>query len=378
MSPSRRARDGEPSPPADDLPRLHPRTIASIRRRLLDHYRSHRRDLPWRRERDPYRIWISEVMLQQTRVETAVPYYQRFLREFPDVRALASAGTERVLRAWAGLGYYGRARRLHAAAREVTERYGGTFPSTQEDIRSLPGIGEYTAAAVGSIAFGLPLASVDGNAVRVLSRLFLLEGSPAALRRRAAAAARDLLPPEEAGDFNQALMELGATICRPRNPECGRCPVRRSCRARRRGLTDRYPPRRAGTPLSDESHVAALLGRPGGILLVRRPDASLLGGFWELPTLVLSGPPGRPETLRRRLGEHLRSAYGLRVRLGAPLAGVRHGILNRRIHGVAVPGRLAGDAGGPLRRFGIGRLDPLPLTTLSRKLLRASGILPGD
>ena len=233
MKPARTRSDGVP-------PRF---PHASLSRNLAAWYSLHRRRLPWRGTRDPYRIWVSEVMLQQTRVATVVPYYRRFLRRFPSLQALAGAPVEEVLSAWSGLGYYRRARALHAAAREVVDRLGGEIPADPSLLRRLPGVGSYTAGALSSIAFGLPEPALDGNSLRVFSRLLALGGDPRspANRRVMEKAARRLLENGAPGDINQALMELGARICLPVSPRCDACPIRKECRARVRGLQSVLP-----------------------------------------------------------------------------------------------------------------------------------------
>ena len=260
---------------------LPPSRVGALRRRLLDHYDRHRRDLPWRRERDPYRIWVSEVILQQTRVETAIPFYRRWVERFPTLDALAAADREEVMAAWSGLGYYRRARHLHEAARVVRDRSGGELPSDARELRTLPGIGPYTAGAVASIAFGRREPAVDGNARRVLSRLFDLElPSAAELQERA----RALVPPDRPGDFNQALMELGATVCTPRNPSCDACPVAALCVARARTTQHLRPSARTRSQLPVQHLVVAVLIAPRGeMLVVRRPERGLLGGLWAFP-----------------------------------------------------------------------------------------------
>lgn len=261
--------------------------IRAIRRRLLHHYDRHRRQLPWRGETDPYRIWVAEVILQQTRVETAIPFYRRWLERFPTLETLAASDQEDVLAAWSGLGYYRRARNLHRAARIVRERHGGELPSDAAKLRELPGLGPYTAGAVASIAFGRREPAVDGNARRVLARLFDLERPSFGELARLAGA---LVPPDRPGDFNQALMELGATICRPRRPRCGMCPVEAICTARSRGTVDQRP-RAAPARAAPEATVgtAVLVSRRGRVLIARRPAEGLLGGMWEFPGAI-AGP----------------------------------------------------------------------------------------
>lgn len=259
--------------------------VRRLRRVLLDHYDRSRRDLPWRGETDPYRVWVSEVMLQQTRVETVVPYYRRWLERFPDVEALAEAEADDVLLVWQGLGYYRRARGLHAGARVVRERHGGAVPRTVEELRALPGVGEYTAAAVASIAFGTPVGVVDGNVRRVFARLFD-EAAPSAGWLRATAAA--LVDPDRPGDWNQALMDLGATVCTPRTPACGSCPLSGECRALAAGTQAARPaPSKARAVPSRTFATAVVVDARGRGMVVRRGDEGLLAGLWAFPDQVL-------------------------------------------------------------------------------------------
>ncbi|MBI3681505.1 MAG: A/G-specific adenine glycosylase [Acidobacteria bacterium] len=251
---------------------MFPKTV--FRRLLIGWYEKHQRDLPWRRTGDPYRIWIAEIMLQQTRVAAVIPFYERFLERFPSVEKLARTPEEQVLAAWAGLGYYSRARNLHKAAKQIVER--GGFPSTYDGIRSLAGVGDYTAAAIASIAFGLPYAVVDGNVIRVVSRL----DNEAATRARIEARAQELLDPKRPSLFNQAMMELGATVCLPRDPLCLLCPVQSSCEARRRGTQNELPVR-SGRKATKRLKRLLLVVEKGGRLLMGQ--ASRPKGFWELP-----------------------------------------------------------------------------------------------
>jgi A/G-specific adenine glycosylase len=263
--------------------RLSPWTPA--RRALLEHYDAHRRDLPWRGETDPYRILVSEVMLQQTRVETVLGYYGPWLERFPDLASLARADTDEVLEAWEGLGYYRRARNLHRAARVVRERPDGSLPGTYAELRELPGLGEYTAGAVASIAFGEPVPAADGNVRRVLSRLFdEPDPKPAWLRDTAAA----LVDPDRPGDWNQALMELGATVCVPRAPRCHRCPVAEWCAARAAGTQEGRPVRVARRAPRKATFAVVVVHREGRVLLERRPEDGLLGGMWAFPEVEVS------------------------------------------------------------------------------------------
>ncbi len=299
------------------------------RRLLLRWYRRNRRDLPWRRTRDPYAIWISEAMLQQTRVETVVPYYERFLARFPTVRDLAEAEADDVLGAWAGLGYYSRARNLQRAAQVVAHEHDGRLPDTAEALRELPGIGRYTAGAVASIAYDRPEPVVDGNVARVLTRLLDVREdvkSPA-VSRRLWDEAEALVKGESPGDLNQALMELGATVCTPRSPRCLACPLVKRCAGRAAGDPETLPVKAARKAPRRLEAAAALLVRRGRALAVRRPPRGLLGGLWELPGGDLA-PRERPaEGLIRALRERV----GLRVSGARQLGAVEHEFTHRRL-----------------------------------------------
>lgn len=317
-------------------------TETRIRRSLLHWFRKHRRPLPWRATSDPYRVWVSEVMLQQTQVAAAVPYYERFLRAFPTVQDLARAPFERVLQLWSGLGYYRRARHLHAAARTVVARFGGKFPATVDEARQLPGVGEYTAAAVLSIAYGVPLAVLDGNVARVVARLEARAGSLAqpAFRRAIEARIATLLPARHPGDFNQALMELGQTVCLPRAPRCPVCPLRGWCRARNTANPEAFPSPRPRRP-KEESHLATALifrataRRPSGrrasgngsVLVVRGLAGGLMADLWNFPSAF-----GASATeARDRLEDGLHDISGNPVQLGPELARLVHHVTYREI-----------------------------------------------
>ena len=253
-----------------------------FRSSLLAWYRTAKRDLPWRRTADPYAIWISEIMLQQTRVAAAVRYFERFLARFPDIRSLADAREQDLLAAWAGLGYYNRARNMQRAARQMN----GTFPSVWDEIRALPGIGDYTAAAVGSIAFGLPHAAVDGNVVRVLSRLTNEGGDvgSAAVRKRLASVADQLLDRSMPGVFNEAMMELGATVCLPKQPQCLLCPVSSLCEGRHAGRQNELPVKLRRAEIFQFDRTVFVIEHQDRILLWQRSaESKKLAGFWELP-----------------------------------------------------------------------------------------------
>jgi A/G-specific adenine glycosylase len=258
-----------------------------FRAALLAHYERHRRALPWRGEGDPYRVLVSEMMLQQTRAETVARRYAGWLERFPGLESLAAAPEDEVLKAWEGLGYYRRARNLHRTAQLVRERADASLPSRYTELRELPGLGAYTAAAVASIAFGERVAAVDGNVRRVISRILDLPGpKPTHVRR----VARELLDERRPGDWNQAMMELGATICTPRAPACGSCPVARWCAARAAGTQAERPGRAGRRRVREVTYALAVLHAGGHVLLERRPSGGLLGGMWAFPEREIAEP----------------------------------------------------------------------------------------
>lgn len=264
---------------------------------LLVWYDRSKRDLPWRRHRDPYYIWISEIMLQQTRVDTVIPYFQRFIERFPSITDLAEAPEEDVLKCWEGLGYYSRARNLQAAARQVVERHGGVVPNDKEAVSALKGVGPYTTGAILSIAYNQPQPAVDGNVMRVLSRYFLIEEDIMKARTRSIMEelAAELIPLGRASDFNQALMELGALVCTPKSPSCLTCPVMEYCAARLEGVVDELPVKSKAKPPRPEYRFVALVegsGRnEGRVLIRRRADTGLLARMWELPHTLAGAAP---------------------------------------------------------------------------------------
>jgi A/G-specific adenine glycosylase len=304
--------------------RLGPDRIEAVRAGVLAFFDSHRRDMPWRNATDPYRVWVSEVMLQQTRVETVLPYYERWTRRFPTLEHLADANIDDVLVEWQGLGYYSRARNLHRAAREVRERMGGRIPEERGELLNLPGIGRYTAGAIASIAFGRRVPAVDGNARRVMHRL-LDEGDIAESVLEAEAAR--LVPSERPGDFNQGLMELGATVCTPRSPSCGFCPISGACAARRNGTQAIRPAPKKSAAVPEFDVGTAVIRDRERLLLVRRPDTGLLAGMWQFPGAVVR----RSETARVAAGRAARAA-GVQplMRGGRFLASIPHAFSHRR------------------------------------------------
>ena len=358
--------------------------LADFRARLLAWFRESRRDLPWRRTRDPYRIWLSEIMLQQTRVAAAIPYFERFVERFPDVRALAQAPQEEVLRLWSGLGYYSRARNLHRAAQQIVAKHNGEFPRELDAALALPGIGAYTAAAILSIAFGEKLAVLDGNVARVLARIGAVRGDLHETQRwkKLQALADRLLAAEAAGDWNQAMMEFGATLCTPRAPQCLLCPVAAYCGARKLGLAERLPEKRKKRAAVAVTLVAAVfLNRHGETLLLPPPMASngdkaddvptLVSRLWHFPSEAVSGSDPR-KALR-----HLVRASGAtgteRPSQAVALAPVRHTVTYRKIEvlpsliEVARLPRIPGT-----KRIALSRVSSLAISNLTRKIARAA------
>jgi A/G-specific adenine glycosylase len=318
--------------------RLGLKQKSDLRCALLAWYTKNRRNLPWRGTRDPYCIWISEIMLQQTRVAVALDRYQRFLRRFPSVKELARARQSSVVAEWSGLGYYRRARNLHAAARMIVREHAGKFPPSQGGLRTLPGIGRYTAAAIGSIAFADPVAVVDGNVERVLNRLHGSELRGEQVWR----AAQELLEQHAPGDFNQAMMELGATVCLPGKPRCDQCPLRKFCWTRGRGTTVTNRARQKKCDIA-----FALARRADAVLLIQRSaKESVMPEMWELPMCVDAGPV---------------------------LFSLAHSIM-RTNYRVRVVGWSAKAAAGA-KWINIGRLNAIPMTGLARKILRHAEII---
>lgn len=292
-----------------------------IRNALLAHYRQYQRVLPWRQTRDPYAIWVSEIMLQQTQVETVVPRYHAFLQRFPTVKALAQASTSDVCEAWAGLGYYRRARHLHQAAQHLQDKHQGILPANLRELLAIPGIGPYTAGAIASIAFNIEAPLVDGNVARVLSRLFMI-ADPADTppgRKQLWDLAQQLVSGKQPGDFNQSLMELGATICKPRAPLCPQCPVATYCQAQKKDMVEAFPPAKKRIAKQDLAIAFAWLAHPQGLWLVQRsPDNALWSGLWELPSA--SGDDAKTR-LSERIG----------AQLGPALGSVRHNLTHRNV-----------------------------------------------
>ncbi len=303
---------------------------SQIRRRLMDWYDRRQRDMPWRGAGDPYAVWVAEVMLQQTRVETVRPYYRRWMERFPTVFELAAAATDDVLKAWEGLGYYARARNLHRAAQQLVRDHRGKLPDNWDDLRALPGIGDYTAGAVLSIAFGKPFPAVDGNARRVLARLFAIDAPirRSAVQRQMYDLAARMIPAERPGDFNQALMDLGAEVCLPRTPDCDSCPLTGECLAFQQDRQADFPYRKTPHKLPHYEMTAGVIWGPQRkVLMARRPWKGLLGGLWGFPgSKQITG-----ETLEASLRRGIRATLGVRVAIEEPIVTIEHAYTHFRI-----------------------------------------------
>jgi A/G-specific adenine glycosylase len=330
------------------------------RKRLLTWYRKNARDLPWRRTRDPYAVWLSEVMLQQTQVKVVLPYYERFLARFPTVESLAEALLSDVMAIWSGLGYYRRAGSLHRTAKIVVARYGGQMPDTARDLERLPGIGRYTAGAIMSIAYGKPAIALDANAKRVLSRLFLEREE-----RRIEATAKGFLPRKNAGEFNQALMELGAVVCCPQRPSCASCPVIEFCRAK-----GPFSLGKASPSARKVAWLYALVQRDEKVLACERPLSGLLGGLMDLPWIEVSEPISDADAARK-LCAHLRSDLGLIVKVGRKIQEVSHAVSGRKVTAKLFP---CEPSSTPIPAgwswLAVGSMEELPLSSLTRRMLK--------
>lgn len=356
---------------------VEPRHVRAFREDLAAWFEAHQRDLPWRKRRpggrrDPYRVWLSEVMLQQTRVEQARPYYERFLASYPTLEALAAADLDEVLLAWEGLGYYARARHFHQAVREVAGRYGGRIPEHPDAFGALPGVGAYTTAAVLSLAFDVPLAAVDGNVVRVLTRVFAIEDdvTRAPARRGLQELAAALLDPARPGLSNEALMELGARLCTPRRPRCGECPLQSVCLAPARGSQESLPARGPRRAIPHHHVTIGVIGdAQGRVLIQQRPEAGLLGGLWEFPGGKVEAGETPAEACRRELREEL----GLDVELHRSFPPIRHAYSHFKItlHAFAASttGRPVHERGLPIRWVRLDDLDDYAFPRANRRLI---------
>lgn len=352
-----------------------------LRRRLLAWYKRHQRSLPWRETTDPYRIWISEIMLQQTRVDTVIPYYRRFLKIFPDVRRLAASPRQDVLKAWENLGYYSRAANIHRASIMIVDHWDGRIPETMAAIRTIPGIGAYTAGAILSIAYGKPLPAVDGNVRRILSRVFAIRkpiDDPREQKKIFDLAAA-LVPSRNPGDFNQALMDLGATICRAKAPACRDCPLESVCSARINHLQNVLPVTRKAPAIPHRFSTAAVIrNREGGLLVVQRPPAGLLASLWKLP----GGFREAGQSAECSLKDSIENELGIAIRVGRKLAGVKHAYTHFRLTLTAYEGFLWKGRPEALgcedwRWASPADLNKLPMSKIDRMVIASLGLPAG-
>jgi A/G-specific adenine glycosylase len=339
--------------------------------KLLAWYHANKRALPWRGDPSAYAVWISEIMLQQTRVETVIPYFEKWMSLFPDVQTLAQASEQDVLNAWEGLGYYSRARNLHRAAKIMAEQHGGEIPRDLGALRRLPGIGRYTLGAIASIAFGLDVAALEGNIKRVYARIFDVDEpvDSTAGEKILWELAEQNLPEGHAGDYNQALMDLGATICVPKNPRCLICPVMKLCEARLNGTQDLRPVKTPKKEVPHYVHAAAVIVERGRVLLSRRPSNGLLGGMWEFPNGRVSGEPAR------ELPKALRAGYSLRLRLKREAhqprewGRVQHGYSHFTVTVHVFPCELAARPNGTnLKWVSLKNLEDYPMGKIDRQI----------
>lgn len=347
--------------------------VKKLQEALLSWYAANQRNLPWRQATDPYPVWVSEVMLQQTQVQTVIPYYVRFLETFSNITTLADADTPQLLRLWAGLGYYSRARNLQKAAKLIVERFAGRFPESYADMLSLPGVGRYTAAAIASIAFDQRYAVVDGNVTRVLARLFAIWGDRKSgkVQRRFWEVAQCLLPERQPGDFNQAIMELGATICLPRNPQCHACPWRPDCLAAAAGVQELLPEKSERPQTRKVQRVAVAVRHRGRYFLVRRAGQRLLEDFWEFPVTGRSATQKPTEQLTRYVAKE----YGLKIRDMERLMTIKHSITSHRITMEVFHARLEGRLNfegnnRQCRWVAVSEADRYPFASASRQILK--------
>lgn len=342
---------------------------------VLTWFSRNRRPMPWRSRPTPYRVWISEIMLQQTQVDTVIPYYRRFMARFPSLRALAAADLQDVLKQWEGLGYYTRARSLHRAARIVAAERRGRLPRSAEGLLTLPGIGPYTAAAVASICFGQPVPAVDGNVLRVFARFLGIRESIASgrTRRRIAERLADAIPAGSPGDFNQALMEIGALLCRPRAPACSSCPLKAQCVACRTDAADRIPVKRNSKKVPHCDWAAGMVMHRGRLLVRRRPTRDMLGGLWEIP----GGQRGQGEPAEEAARRHVLEKTGIRIRVGPACCTVKHAYSHFRITLHAFECRATSTTIPPEKKDTVlwaskSQVAALPFDTASRRALDAA------
>ncbi len=343
------------------------RRISTFTRRLLAWYRSNARTLPWRNHPDPYAVWVSEIMLQQTRVETVIPYFNQWMIRFPTIESLAEASEQEVLNLWEGLGYYSRARNLYKAAKIVIEKFNGQLPRDLDALRRLPGIGRYTVGAIASMAFGMDEPTLDGNIRRVFARVFDISvpADSSSGEKALWNLAAEYLPKGKASDYNQALMDLGATICLPKNPRCLMCPLMESCEARLKGIQDQRPVLKPKKKTPHYILAAAVIVKRGRVLLAKRPSKGLLGGMWEFPNGRVEDDPAR------ELSKRLRSGYRLKVRRNDALGVVRHAYTHFKVTVYIFQCRfISKPANQNLRWAKINDLENLPMGKVDREITK--------
>jgi A/G-specific adenine glycosylase len=351
----------------------------TLRRRLLAWYAKHRRDLPWRRSRDPYCVWISEIMLQQTQVATVRDYFERFTRRFPNVESLAAAEEAEVLRLWEGLGYYRRARQLHAAAKKVVAEFDGQFPSDPESLQQLPGIGRYTAGAIASIAFDRRAPILEANTIRLLSRLIAFRGNPHSQtgQRPLWRVAEEILPQTRVAEFNQALMEIGSLVCTPSEPKCLDCPLSVVCAARMAGLQSEIPQAKPRTVYTDVREAAVIVRKNGSVLVRQCAADERWAGLWDFPRFALEADG--PLFAKQEIAAKVAAQTGIECDPGGLLKTMKHGVTRYRItldcyQAAYLGGRVNAKKDTAVRWLPVGELSSLPLSTTGRKI----AILIGD
>jgi len=346
-----------------------------FRQRLLAWYAKHRRDLPWRKSKNPYRVWVSEVMLQQTQVETVKAYFQRFLKEFPTIKKLAAADEQEVLRLWEGLGYYRRARQLHAAAQQIVEVHGGRFPSDLKTLQTLPGIGRYTAGAIASIAFDKRAPILEANTIRLFSRLLAYRGDPtkSAGQKLLWQTAEEVLPRKEIAQFNQALMELGSLVCKPNEPNCEECPAATICLANEAGLQNTIPIAAKKIKFTDVNEAAVVVRKKGQVLLRQCVEGERWAGLWDFPRFELESEG--PLFVHDELVAKVRQQTGIEIKPAALMTTIKHGVTRYRItldcyEARWASGRVQSTKAKPVRWWPTKSLADLPLSTTGRKIAR--------
>ncbi|MCP5467637.1 MAG: A/G-specific adenine glycosylase [Deltaproteobacteria bacterium] len=354
------------------------KSILEIRKRLLKWYRSHARQLPWRQTKDPYKIWVSEIMLQQTQVKTVIPFYKKFIKIFPNLKSLARAEENEILAQWSGLGYYRRAKLLHQGAKYVFENYQGIVPEEPEELKKIPGVGPYTAGAISSIAYNRPSPLVDGNVIRVFSRIFSHPGHAKSgeLHKKIWREAQQVIDPKSPGDFNQALMELGATVCRKYLPSCQRCPLQDECTSYQNNTVEQFPETPPSTQIISLTRVVAICQHQQGILFVKRHKTRWFEGMWELPHDYCQSEESAQKTLELLIKNQLKSSMTQPVKISPSI----HHITHHKINSLPWHGKI--NKIQPCKKtfqdfgfFSLNQLKQLAIPNFERKVLQKAKIL---